>query len=822
MFSIKKMLPWLSIRSKLIIAFTGLSVLPVILIGLHGIFSNVKLMEDIALENLTHDVQTIKENTANFLGNIESDLRVIHHSSPLKELLQSTEPSPHRWNDRLLQHLASDLQSFAKTKGFYYQLRLVDNDGDELLRVEANDSSGYRIAKKAELRDTREPFYFLLIQNLSKDQIAFVPGELIDKKNRRVPVISFAMPLEGVHGRVGILIANVYARNLFHVIESKRHLSVQGTIALVSGDGYYLYHSEKKKDWNKLLASRQEDNLQHDYPPSLVKLFLSGKEGNASEGIDEIVSYAPLFSAESSSAADGSKTNFALSYFVIESVPKSVILASVRSSAWMFTGFLAIFLTAAIGLGLLATRQFTKPIAELRRGAEVISRGAYSYRIDVETHDEIEDLAEQFNAMATSLESHEREIQSHRTRLEEMVEQRTIELSEEKAKLETILDHIPSAVVLIGKDFKIQSASAALSGITEQPLVNIKGKDCSELFNKNGFSWECVCRRAMRSKKVESDIDQIIDSHGEERFIEHVAIPMSDNGNVESVLEIITDVTKKKRIEQQLLRTEKLAAAGEISAIIAHEFRNALTSIKMILQLRHETKRISRPVKQSLAVALDSISHMEQIVNELLNFARPKPMEFRAHSLNKIVNDSLTLALLHIDKRLIDVKKIFDEELPEMMLDESHLKEALINTFLNAAQAIDTEGVPKIDHSAFPTPSGKISVETKRVQLRKTLRDFAFSQKTMSDQADPIGHEVVLKRGSECGLIIIKDTGCGIDPSQLLRIFDPFFTTKTYGTGLGLPMLKRTINNHGGVVTVASKKNQGTSFNIYLPLNHET
>ena len=224
----------------------------------------------------------------------------------------------------------------------------------------------------------------------------------------------------------------------------------------------------------------------------------------------------------------------------------------------------------------------------------------------------------------------------------------------------------------------------------------------------------------------------------------------------------------------------------------------------------------------TLVVALDSISHMEQIVNELLNFARPKPMEFRALSLNKIVNDSLTLALLHIDKRSIDVRKIFDQDLPEMMLDESHLKEALINTFLNAAQAIDTDSVSKIDQGALSTSSGKISVETKRVQLGITLRDFSFSQETMSDRSDPTGHEVVLKKGCKCVLIRIKDTGCGIDPLQMLRIFDPFFTTKPYGTGLGLPMLKRTINDHGGVVTVTSQKNHGTSFNIYLPLDHET
>jgi len=829
MFSIKKILPRLSIRSKLIIAFTGLSVLPVILVGLHGIFSNVKLMESIALENLSHDVQTIRENTANFLGNIESDLRVIRHSSLIKELVTNLEQSPQRRNELLVQRLCVELQTFAETKDFYYQVRLVDKKGDELLRIEADDTSGYRILSNEELRHKQEAFYFLLVENLSNDQIAFAPGELVDQNNQRVPIISFAMPLVGPHGLVGILIANVFARSLFHVIESQRHLPVQGTIALVSGDGYYLYHSEKKKDWNKLLASRQEDNLQHDYPPALVKLFVSGNDGYASEGMDDIVSYAPLFSAESSPLPGGSGTNFVLSYFVLESVPKNVILSPVRTFAWMFAGFLAIFLTAAVGLGLLATRQFTKPIAELRRGAEVISRGAYNHRILVETHDEIEDLAEQFNAMAISLESHDREIQLHRNRLEEMVKQRTHELSEQKTKLQTILDHIPSAVILLDKNFQIQSASAAFSAITFQQLSEVKGKDCSVLFNKNEFCGECVCRHAMKSKNIESNIERITDRDGTVRFIEHVAIPMNENGDVVSILEIINDVTEKKRIEQHLLRTEKLSAAGEISAIIAHEFRNALTSIKMILQLRRESERLSRSEKKSLSVALDSIGHMEQIVNELLDFARPKQMEFRAMSLNKIVNDSLTLAQLHIDKRSINIKKTLDPEIPETKLDESHFKEALLNIILNAVQAIDAVADLKVDQTGLftkrlipSTKSGEIFVETKKMYLKSTLRDFAFSQETMSGGAKPMEHEVVLKRGTECCLITIVDTGCGIDSLQLPRIFDPFFTTKSYGTGLGLPMVKRTINAHGGVVTVKSKKNQGTSFTIYLPVNQET
>jgi signal transduction histidine kinase len=110
-------------------------------------------------------------------------------------------------------------------------------------------------------------------------------------------------------------------------------------------------------------------------------------------------------------------------------------------------------------------------------------------------------------------------------------------------------------------------------------------------------------------------------------------------------------------------------------------------------------------------------------------------------------------------------------------------------------------------------------VSTKKVRLGKTLRDFSFPRDASSEQAESSEHEIILKRGSECEMIEISDTGCGIDPLQVARIFDPFFTTKPYGTGLGLPMVKRTINSHGGVVTVKSKKDRGTTFSLYFPLD---
>ena len=291
-----------------------------------------------------------------------------------------------------------------------------------------------------------------------------------------------------------------------------------------------------------------------------------------------------------------------------------------------FVGFLVIFFAGALGLGLLATRQFTRPISALRRGADVISRGNYRHRLDVSTGDEIEALADQFNLMAASLETHEGEIQDHRTHLEEMVGHRTRELSEQKGQLQAILDHVPSAFVMLDGAGRIQTASAAFTSITGLNLDHVRGMESHYAFRTNGF-----CRMedpTVPKNAIESHIDRTVDDSGAEQFLEHMTIPIVEDGRTSAILQIITNITKRKRLEEHLIHSEKLMATGEMAAIIAHGFRNSLTSIKMILQLQQESNQLGRGSKRSLRVALDSISRMETVVQELLGFARPSPMVF--------------------------------------------------------------------------------------------------------------------------------------------------------------------------------------------------
>lgn len=800
--------PWFSIRNKLLIAFASLSILPLTLVGIYNILSTVHLMRRVALQELTGDVHTIREKTENFLSDISSDMRVLQNSASMESWMQGEISFPGVVPVSDLTRIGTEILSFAKTKEIYYQFKLINGSGDELLRVECdnpNDSTRtFNMVPPTELRGGRARYYFLLVDKLGRNQIAFAPAEVAHHGAERIPVISFALPLLERGERVGILVADVFERNLIDVIETKRQEVPHRKVVLVTGDGHYLYHSEKKRDWNRLLASREEDNLASDYATSVAASILSGREGTFLEGTNEIISYAPLFETTLIPGNPSNALSFSVPIIVFVSVPENAVLGPARSYTATLFGFLVLFLCFAIGLGLLATRQFTRPISQLQRGAEIIAEGHYEHRLDVETHDEIERLAAQFNRMAASLQEHDQELREHRVHLEDMVVQRTQELSEEKTKLQVLLDNVPSAFVLLDQSLRVLTVSAAFTRVTGLPSDEAIGKAYEEVDEVGHRMFGGV----FSNGAMESRTKQILHPGTGNRILEYVAVPMREKSVLSALLLIITDITERKRLEQQMVQTEKLTAAAELSSMIAHEFRNALTSVKMIIQLFGESKHFSRPERKSLAVALDSIRHMEGIVTELLSFARPKPLEFKAASVNRILDDSIDFIRPHAQRKEISLVSRLDANVGDLPLDESLLKEAIINILLNGIQALEANGQER--------KRGKVTATSKRVSLSTPITD-SISRGGDEKTSAP---GITLARRTDCVRIRISDNGCGIADDQLRRIFDPFYTTKANGTGLGLPMVQRTVAAHGGILQVVSTLNKGTTFSIYLPITH--
>ncbi|MFQ5631321.1 MAG: nitrogen regulation protein NR(II), partial [bacterium] len=230
----------------------------------------------------------------------------------------------------------------------------------------------------------------------------------------------------------------------------------------------------------------------------------------------------------------------------------------------------------------------------------------------------------------------------------------------------------------------------------------------------------------------------------------------------------------------------------------------SLTSIRMLLQLLSETEYLQASERESVAVALNSFERIEQVVNDLLQLARPAALDRKTGDINTILEESIDLSRHHVSKKGIEVVHDLAPELPALRLDSHYIKEAFINLILNATQAIDGKG--------------KITFCTAQKKLPQKLRDLGeIHTRTPGDEAIGV-REIVLKKGAQVVSVQISDSGGGIAEAHQQRIFDPFFTTKVNGTGLGLSFVKRVVNEHGGIVSVKSEPGKGSTFTLTFPV----
>jgi two-component system sensor histidine kinase AtoS len=454
-------------------------------------------------------------------------------------------------------------------------------------------------------------------------------------------------------------------------------------------------------------------------------------------------------------------------------------------SAW---GFKMAFAGVALGMTILifVDRRLKKNISRLIQITRSMANGDLSQHVEIKTGDEIEHLGESFNMMAEAIKRHE-------DQLEELVAKRTKELADEKNKLQLILDNVPSAFLMLDKELRVESVSSQFEAVLNKKREEVMGKTCalSELLYDSEA--QCPSRKAFSTGKIQSSQARITDSSGEDIFLEHMSIPIRGNNRTEKILEIVTDVTARKRFEGQLIRTEKLSATGEMAAIIAHEMRNSLSSVNLILQVMTDSVERASEEAKSLEVAIESVNRMETIVRQLLEFAKPSETKLQTANINDLVEQSLAFCKYQFQRKQIQLKKNLARDLPYSNFDIEMMREVLINLLLNAADAVGNKDT--------------VFVETGFIKLQKPLKD------------DYEGTTILLKRGQQALRIVVQDNGTGITSEDLERIFDPFFTRKTQGTGLGLTMARRALAEHGGILQVESKRGKGSTFTIFLPVN---
>jgi len=230
-----------------------------------------------------------------------------------------------------------------------------------------------------------------------------------------------------------------------------------------------------------------------------------------------------------------------------------------------------------------------------------------------------------------------------------------------------------------------------------------------------------------------------------------------------------------RKTEAQLIRSEKLAALGQLAAGIAHEIRNPLTSINILIHSLRDKPSDEERHQEDLRVIEEEIHRINEIVDQFLRFAKPAPPLLQEADVLSLFEETLLLLKPQIEKQRIFVEKEFPA-LPPTVLDREQMKQVILNLLLNALQAMPGGGRLRL--------SAQVLEDNRWIQLS------------------------------------IQDTGVGIPPEDMNKLFDPFFSTKEGGVGLGLSIAHRILDQHRGKIQAQSTPGRGTLFTLWLPISH--
>lgn len=242
-------------------------------------------------------------------------------------------------------------------------------------------------------------------------------------------------------------------------------------------------------------------------------------------------------------------------------------------------------------------------------------------------------------------------------------------------------------------------------------------------------------------------------------------------------LEIAYQTLKQR--QEQLVRSEKMAALGQLSAGIAHEIRNPLTSVKIFIQSLEKEIDSDENQKEDFRIIKREIDKINEHITRFLDFARPEEPSFQPVDIGGLVMDTLNLLAPKMKSGSVDLDISLPENLPTIEGDPKQLGQVFLNLILNAIEAMPTGGVLTI-HSAVNTI--------------------------------PVSGEELLQ-------LFFRDTGCGIPEKDRPYLYDPFFSTKEKGTGLGLSIVYSIIQKHNGQIEVKSELGKGSLFIISLPVS---
>jgi len=354
----------------------------------------------------------------------------------------------------------------------------------------------------------------------------------------------------------------------------------------------------------------------------------------------------------------------------------------------------------------------------------------------------------------------------------------------ERNFIESIFAHMTGGIITLDESGNITSLNPYSERVFSLEQKEAVGEYYRKVFQKYP-SWLELIESFVQSRDVERQIleHQLISNGASEKFLVANFSRIHQEGQGQSVVLIfLRDITERKRLENHLRRSDRLISLGSLAAGVAHEIRNPLTGVCLLLDDLHDHLAERLQEREMIQKALSEMERLENLVNGLLDFAAPsRRLRLMVQPIEEVINNTLFLIHKQCKNQKIRLAVQVAEPLPPLKLDPDRLRQALLNLLLNAIQAMPD--------------GGDLSLHVDQV---------------LDDQSILSGRSI---------RILITDTGKGIPSEDIEYIFDPFFSRNPYGVGLGLAIVHSITEEHGGRITVSSDLGKGTTFRIDLPID---
>lgn len=341
-----------------------------------------------------------------------------------------------------------------------------------------------------------------------------------------------------------------------------------------------------------------------------------------------------------------------------------------------------------------------------------------------------------------------------------------------KAFRDTLISSLPvglivtdsQGLIILCNQFAEQMTSVVEKDVVGLPPEEVLAPELAQALSGQDLTVESSARKEI----------MLPDHKGGLRTLQlHSMAVVDSEGAPSGIMLLIQDLSQVKSLEEELRRSERMAALGKMAAGVAHELRNPLSSIKGLAILLRSRFQEKSNDQQTADILVQEVERLNRSISELLDYTRPQKLMKGAVHPEEVVHKAMSLIRMDAESMGVMMEIHADEDIPVIQADQDKLNQVFLNLFLNSIQAMEQGG--RLD--IYVASDGGYVTFT------------------------------------------VKDTGCGVHKEDIPRVFDPYFTTKPQGTGLGLAMSVKIIEEHGGTISFQSDPENGTTVTVILPAN---